>query len=327
MSRAVVEPEQRSLVVEQGIKSSASPRRSEDTVRDAIAAILAVFHSEIRGRRPPDTNRADLGLSSLRRRMAGLIPRSSPATSMTGSVRISGHWHAVPWRETIRRNYRNGSGRVLRCRNWPAGWSGKFLPKSPRRPSRIPRMQALSLGPRSLSRSTIPAKIAVKPIGEPGQQHRPVSPVIEPQPEIHEVSEIQITPECRMICGVQIPTQYAAMQSTADRMIDDAVAVYQDPVASAADPVGIFDVTIIQRQILPASAASRARQSHAVDNGEIYQSAAPDDAVAHDNVLMWQGLREPRPARREHAPSQHLPERDQIMRRAHGAEANPSRSR
>src|SRR4051812_27196264 len=102
-------------------------------------------------------------------------------------------------------------------------------------------------------------KDRAEPIAEPDQQQRPVSPVIEPEPEEYEVSEIQIAPGRRMVRAVEIPAQDADVQTTADRVIDDAVAVNDNPVSGAADAVGVFDIAVIEGQILPRAGFSRTR--------------------------------------------------------------------
>ena len=72
------------------------------------------------------------------------------------------------------------------------------------------------------------------------------------------------------------------MQAAADRVVDDAVAVHENFVSGAMDPVGVLGIAIVERQILPATERSCPRQSDPFDHCEIDQGAAPNDAVAID---------------------------------------------
>ena len=124
-----------------------------------------------------------------------------------------------------------------------------------------------------------------------------------------------------MIGGVEITTQDATMQTATDRMIDDAVAMYENFVSRAMDPIGVFGITIVEGQVLPAAEGASSRQAHAIDNGEIDKSAAPDDAVTIDMILIRTEPGRPWPARGEEPPAQHLPKLNQVVRGAHDPNA------
>jgi hypothetical protein len=131
---------------------------------------------------------------------------------------------------------------------------------------------------------------------------------------------MQIAPERRMIAAVEVATQDTAMQAPAERMIDDAVAVHEDLVSGAMDPVGVFGIAIVESHILPASERAATRQPDMLDDAEIDQGAAPDHAVAIDAVSILPELGQPRPARSQKAAvMQHSPELYQIVRRADDA--------
>ena len=111
------------------------------------------------------------------------------------------------------------------------------------------------------------------------------------------------------------------MQTATDRMIDDAVAMYENFVSRAMDPIGVFGITIVEGQVLPAAEGASSRQAHAIDNGEIDKSAAPDDAVTIDMILIRTEPGRPWPARGEEPPAQHLPKLNQVVRGAHDPNA------
>jgi len=160
-----------------------------------------------------------------------------------------------------------------------------------------------------------------EPIAEPYEQHRPISPVIYPEPKEDEISEIQIATECRVVGGVEITTQDATMQTATDRMIDDAIAMHENFVSRAMDPIGVFGITIVEGQVLPAAEGASSRQAHPIDDGEIDQSAAPDDTVAINMGLIRPEPGPPWSARGEKPPAQHLTKLDQVVGGAHDPNA------
>src|SRR5262249_40600058 len=97
-----------------------------------------------------------------------------------------------------------------------------------------------------------PGEDHAQPVGEPDEQHRPISAVIEPKPKKHQIAEIKIPSEGRVIGRIDILAKDMALQTFTHRMVDDAVAVHEDFISGATDPVGIFDISIIEGQILPA---------------------------------------------------------------------------
>src|SRR4051794_15480635 len=114
-----------------------------------------------------------------------------------------------------------------------------------------------------------PEQNGSEPVAEPDQQQRPVSSMIKPQPEEYKVPKIQIAPEGRMVRAIDIPSQNTAVQTSSDWVIDEAIAVHGNLVPGLADAISVFDVTVIESQILPAPNLSGARQSHLSDHGKI----------------------------------------------------------
>src|SRR5205823_5593611 len=94
----------------------------------------------------------------------------------------------------------------------------------------------------------------------------------------------------RMVGAVKVPTENAAMQSSADRMLDDTVAVHEDFVSGAMDSIRVFGVSVVKGEVLPASGCAGPWQSDPIDNCKIDQRAAPDDTVAIDIVSVGRQL-------------------------------------
>src|SRR5207247_706332 len=104
------------------------------------------------------------------------------------------------------------------------------------------------------------------------------------------------------------------MQASSDRVVNDAVAVHENFISRAMDAIGVFGIAVVEGQILPGPERASPRQTHAVDDGEVDQSATPNDAVTIDVVSIPREPGQPWPTGGEEPATQHLPELDQVVR-------------
>jgi len=55
--------------------------------------------------------------------------------------------------------------------------------------------------------------------------------------------------------------------------------MHENFVSGTMDPIGVFGITIVEGQVLPAPERADPGQAYAIDDGEVNQSATPDYAV------------------------------------------------
>ena len=88
-----------------------------------------------------------------------------------------------------------------------------------------------------------------------------------------------------MIAGIEIPSQDASVQALAERMVQEAFQMYEDLVPGTMDPVGVFGIAVVKRQVFPAPARPDPRQSYLLDNSQIYESTTPNHSVAIEVIV------------------------------------------
>jgi hypothetical protein len=89
------------------------------------------------------------------------------------------------------------------------------------------------LGAALMFQEDYPRQDHCQPITKPHKEHRPVSPMIDPEPKEHEISEIEVAAERRVV-GYRDPSRECDVGITADWVINDA-AMHENFISRAVD--------------------------------------------------------------------------------------------